>query len=367
MKTIIYPCLTLFFTLGLTFNSKAQISLTSADILSLIGTQQVVVEDTSGSEIPVNLGSPGANQMWDFSDVQLIQPLNATHTYMEAAGTKFADVFPNANVVDMIDFDVPGELYLYFRVESDALHQEGFAGEAEFEGQVFQQVIADRERVAELPLEFGDSWTSVSQDTTLIQGMVFGTQYDSIIYTVDAWGTAMLPERNYDVLRVRQDYYSENTNSLFGVTLTDTFTSIDYLWVSKEAFIVANISSLDGETDPNYTTASAFSFLSSTSGTTPTADQQILTSALQQNAPNPFYNDTRITFDLEEGQEVSLKIFDMTGKQISTLVDEKLSSGSYSYFWDGRDRTGQSVAAGQYAYVLTTNEGKQVREMIYLK
>ena len=367
MKTIIYPGLTLFLALGLTLNSHAQISLTSADILSLIGTQQVVVEDTSGSEITVNLGSAGANQMWDFSDVQLIQPLNATHTYMEAAGTKFADVFPNANVVDMIDFDAPGELYLYFRVDNDALHQEGFAGEAEFEGQVFQQVIADQERVAELPLEYGDNWTSVTRDSTLVQGVVFGTQYDSIIYTVDAWGTAKLPERDYDVLRVRQDYYSESTTSFAGFTTVDTFTSIDYLWVSREAFIVANISSLDGETDPNYTTASAFSYLSSSSGTTPTADQQILTSSLQQNAPNPFYNDTRITFDLEEGQHVSLKIFDMTGKEINTLVEERLKSGSYTYFWDGRDQSGQSVSAGQYAYVLATDEGKQVREMLYLK
>lgn len=55
--------------------------------------------------------------------------------------------------------------------------------------------------------------------------------------------------------------------------------------------------------------------------------------SLRQNYPNPFNPTTNIEFDLPETSEVVLKIFNIMGKEVATLVTERLSAGSYKYTW----------------------------------
>jgi len=69
---------------------------------------------------------------------------------------------------------------------------------------------------------------------------------------------------------------------------------------------------------------------------------------LGQNYPNPFNPVTRIQFVLDRDTRVSLRVFDVQGRAVRTLVDSYLSAGQRVVGWDGRDDSGRSLASGTY-------------------
>ena len=88
---------------------------------------------------------------------------------------------------------------------------------------------------------------------------------------------------------------------------------------------------------------------------------------LSQNYPNPFNPLTTIHFEIEELSDVSLKVFDLIGREVITLVSERKQPGSYQAEWNGEHH-----ASGVYFYRLTsynTKQGLQVRthKMVLLK
>jgi hypothetical protein len=76
--------------------------------------------------------------------------------------------------------------------------------------------------------------------------------------------------------------------------------------------------------------------------------------ALLQSRPNPFRSSTTISFDLPEVSPVRLRIFDITGRLIKTMVDEEREAGRHALPWRGDDDLGRSVVPGIYFYRLET-------------
>lgn len=89
--------------------------------------------------------------------------------------------------------------------------------------------------------------------------------------------------------------------------------------------------------------------------------------ALFQNYPNPFNPETTIEFQLPKTGIVSIKIYNMLGQLIKTLVDEIKTAGSYSVRWNGKDENGNSAASGIFIYQMKTNEYQASKKMITLK
>ncbi|MEM6801241.1 MAG: choice-of-anchor I family protein [Bacteroidota bacterium] len=85
---------------------------------------------------------------------------------------------------------------------------------------------------------------------------------------------------------------------------------------------------------------------------------------LLHNYPNPFMDKTIIEFELPESGQTSLKIFDLTGKRISTLLDKKLEAGTHQIRWEGVDQSGNLLPNGTYLYRLQTNGFIQVRKVV---
>jgi len=73
---------------------------------------------------------------------------------------------------------------------------------------------------------------------------------------------------------------------------------------------------------------------------------------LEQNYPNPFNASTTIRYHLpavsHQRSAVSLKIYNILGRQVKTLVDEKQPAGNFRVLWDGRDNSGRDVSSGVY-------------------
>ncbi len=89
--------------------------------------------------------------------------------------------------------------------------------------------------------------------------------------------------------------------------------------------------------------------------------------ALSQNYPNPFNPETTISYDLAEGSEVRLEIYNVMGQLVNTLVSEAQAAGRYRMRWSGQDAFGRQVASGVYFYRLQTEGFKAVRKLMLLK
>jgi hypothetical protein len=83
---------------------------------------------------------------------------------------------------------------------------------------------------------------------------------------------------------------------------------------------------------------------------------------LSQNYPNPFNPSTTIEIDLPKTSRVSLKVFNILGEEVATLVSDRLSAGSYSYDWDA-----SNLASGVYLYRLQAGEYIETRKMVLMR
>jgi hypothetical protein len=93
---------------------------------------------------------------------------------------------------------------------------------------------------------------------------------------------------------------------------------------------------------------------------------------LSQNYPNPFNPTTAIRFKVQCSKfkvpsRTTLKIYNILGETVKTLVDELKSEGSYTVTWDGKDEKGEEVASGIYLYRLKVGEYSEVRKMVLLR
>lgn len=93
--------------------------------------------------------------------------------------------------------------------------------------------------------------------------------------------------------------------------------------------------------------------------------------ALNQNYPNPFNPSTKITYALSAPGVVTLKVFNVLGQEVATLVNGNNAAGTFEVVWNGKDNLGRSVASGIYIYRMHasagTTEFTQVRKMLMLK
>jgi len=88
---------------------------------------------------------------------------------------------------------------------------------------------------------------------------------------------------------------------------------------------------------------------------------------LEQNYPNPFNATTQIVFALPRSSQVTLEVFNVLGKRVTTLVNERLSPGNKVVTWDGRNDRGEDVASGIYFYRLRTDSEVATKKMMLLK
>lgn len=88
---------------------------------------------------------------------------------------------------------------------------------------------------------------------------------------------------------------------------------------------------------------------------------------LYQSTPNPFVSITTIQYQLPIESRVSLRIYDVTGQLVRTLVDTQREPGYYKVVWDGRDDTGRRVTSGIYFYKIRAGPYTATKKLILLR
>ena len=101
-------------------------------------------------------------------------------------------------------------------------------------------------------------------------------------------------------------------------------------------------------------------------------DVQPKDTILAQNFPNPFNPETWIPYQLNKATEVTIHIYDASGRLVRTLNLGWQPTGSYmtassAAYWDGRNEVGERVASGIYFYTLQTQDFTATRKMVILK
>ncbi len=88
---------------------------------------------------------------------------------------------------------------------------------------------------------------------------------------------------------------------------------------------------------------------------------------LEQNFPNPFNPTTTLAFSIKDAGRVSLTVYDVAGRRVRQLVNERKERGAYKVVWDGQNDTGQTVASGVYFYKMVAGSFTGTRKMTILK
>jgi hypothetical protein len=97
--------------------------------------------------------------------------------------------------------------------------------------------------------------------------------------------------------------------------------------------------------------------------------------SLAQNTPNPFNPTTSIAYEIPgrvdgvalASTRVELRVYDIRGRVVRTLVSSQQAPGRYRVSWDGRDDRGQLAGSGVYFYRLSTDSFSKSRKMILVK
>lgn len=88
---------------------------------------------------------------------------------------------------------------------------------------------------------------------------------------------------------------------------------------------------------------------------------------LHQNYPNPFNPTTVIEYDVPENAKVTLKIYNILGGEVKTLVDSERNHGYHKVIWDGTDDKNDPVPGGVYFYKMTSNSFSNTKKLMFVK
>ena len=91
------------------------------------------------------------------------------------------------------------------------------------------------------------------------------------------------------------------------------------------------------------------------------------TYALHQNYPNPFNPTTTLRFDLPAATDIHIVVYDLLGREMVRLVDQRLEAGYHQLVWNGRDRRGRELPTGMYIVLMATPEYRKSIKLVLLK
>lgn len=88
---------------------------------------------------------------------------------------------------------------------------------------------------------------------------------------------------------------------------------------------------------------------------------------LYQNIPNPFNSETAISYSVVAKNKVRLRIYDLAGREVRTLIDNTREPGYYTTRWDGKTNNGKSLASGIYFYRIQIGNFRSSKKMVLLR
>ena len=328
--------------LAFSSSAGAQIVITQGSVMP-VGTQWLTY--TMMDLIEVDVGPAGANQTWTFGEYTF--DTEGIGLVVDASGSEYEESFPTANCAIQSD---GGVSYAYYRVAADAVYWLGQAAAG------IAQVFEEESCLIPFPCSYQSAWTMVAR-YEMEYGQWTATVTDSILTTVDGWGTCNTQFGSQQVLRMFSHIYMRIV--LQGIPINES-EFLSYIWRPANGLDLVVISSDDGVTDPNFTTG--YLELSAMIQAAPPPRGPVARDfVLGQNYPNPFNPSTSLPIELTKPGRLTLTIYDETGRQVSQQVHE-MSAGSHQLNVDATE-----WAAGTYFARVAADAEQQTVKMQLVK
>jgi hypothetical protein len=307
--------------------------------------------DTTG----VTEGASGSNITWDFSNVTASgQQLIAQ--YLDPSEAPGDSLFPDADVT--VNYD---ELsYSFYDTESNTVHSLGMAFED------FSIVYLNTEKVAEYPFTFNSTFLDNFQSQYELGEGLIVRNIGITQFIGDGFGNIILPDgSNHAALRVKIFRQTADTMFVAGFPLSTTeVKATTYEWYTNESkYPVFGISYFELNINGSITSYKQVDYNTGTATDVNDESPQIVNEfELFQNYPNPFNPSTKITWQSTLGNHQTLKVYNVLGTEVATLVDEYRPAGNYEVEFDA-----SKFSSGVYLYSLQSGSETITKKMTLIK
>lgn len=351
----------LFLLLIITANPFAQITITSADINAqfTIGNSFTIKTDTITNQ--VDIGQLGSTS-WDFSFFTLNPSFDTVTTVVDPNSTPYSGWFPGSNISTKRQINSGGfivDTYSFFSVN----------GSFNYHGSVIEDINTSWpttiepdpiEPMANLPFTFGSTanYNGIRERIMWFEGYPW-VQRTTVVSNsvVDAYGPMTLPGgRVVDALRIKKDEINIiHTNSIYS-------RHISYTFLAKDGSQV-KVSSDTTQLETGIINNTAYvSWNNSMVSDVKIEEPLPVDYSLSQNYPNPFNPITIIEYGIPEISFVEIKVYDVLGNEIVTLVNEQKSAGTYEVQFNAID-----LPSGIYFYRIQAGKFIQTIKMVLMK
>ncbi len=343
----------LLFVIALSYAAFAQITITTGDKANIfkVGNTITVYSDTLQSS--VDIGSPGGGNNWDFSGL----------IYNKSADLEIVDPSTAPNISDFSGADICGhssdttggvqtDIWSYYKLNGtydlmgSATTTSTFPGDTiEIKDNPYRQQYVN-------PMTYDSTWSQTYTQSQSLNGTPISSSSVSISSIVDAYGTLKLPGgASYDALRIKE------------TTTISPLTMVSYYFVAKNGAQV-EVSATDSNPADNGTISVDGTNYNGAIITTDVKQTSALPQnyKLKQNYPNPFNPSTKIEYILPKESPVQLKIYNILGKEVATLVDKMQPAGVYNVNF-----TAKNLSSGFYIARLKTGSFTKTIKMMLLK
>jgi hypothetical protein len=351
--------LLILFVISFACTANAQITIQYADWQNMmkVGKKVTGYSNQAGESVTVNIGTASASsQTFDLSNLSFTTAMSIE--YVQPSSAPSISSFPTCNLVQKQNVTLGGSPFLnfaYFEFITSGFSACGYSDDSSTPYVSYPNPICN----AQFPLTYGKKWSASFETQTVISKSVH-----KMGFKVDAFGKLKLPMGTYDALRICMiDTTSTTVN---GSTTSKITVSIKYY--TKNSEIVEIVADTKALTSSSISSSTVTYFIPS--GASAISDQQNIPAGyrLNQNYPNPFNPVTTISFTLPKNEAVTLKIFDVNGKLIKTLLDKtQQPAGTHQLGWDGKDNNQRLVSSGVYFYNMQTSNYSEIKKCLLMK
>jgi hypothetical protein len=341
------------FLIAFNFSTLAQITITNSDLAAQLNIGNSVTVHELEAPATADIGSPGGGNNWDFTMLQgnLLFDL----TCVDPALTPHLAEFPGANIAThtLGEFEGDSAEIWHYATLNGSYDNMGTAVVLVAQPGSITFIKHDpARREMEFPLTYNSSWSTNYTQTVYFNSIPVVVADVTLSYLVDAYGTMTIPGgASFEALRLRE------STTIFGST------TVSYLFFTKSGAQVSLFTDNDNPPASGVINLEGYSYSGPfiTNAVEPISGVP-KTFSLNQNYPNPFNPSTVISYQLPVISEVTLKVYDILGNEMATLVDEYKPAGKYEVEFNA-----EILTNGVYFYRLTAGEYTAVKKMIFLK
>ena len=350
----------LLLLMGFGFSTSAQISIDKSDMPSKDDTVRI----STGLNLNfIDYTETGEDFLWDFS--QLIPINQRVDTFLSPLSLPlvyklFFGFFSNLAVRGAENLPLPGfpftDVYNFF--DNSSSHYRGIGVGVSILGIPVPFKYDSPDVVYDFPMEYQGTWNSQAHFAQEIPLVGYLRMTKTHVDTVDGWGTLITPYGSFEVLRLKSEVNEIDSiyiDSLeIGIPIERDYTVYQWIGKGQKIPLLQITSSLLGV---------VVDYVDSTRVVVDGIDDQLFVRNSElQVFPNPTVSAIQLRFEMLEKQNVSIKLFDMQGRETAIIYNGILERGKVNLEYN---LNGKGLAYGQYIVRLQAGNHFVSRKIIF--